>query len=134
MTDSWAEKKAKWFADGTIEQSKKPGLLKREYACSRGKYFGLSPKCYHISDGTNIKRSNKGTPRAINMAEKEFEAALFGTERIKKQFNQIVTDKKHGTKCTREITKKALNSVYLKLKVRDDLISISPLMMNQNYI
>ena len=60
MKSSWEQNKEKWFADETVEQSKKPGLLKREFGCSRGRFLGLSSKCYHISDGTKSKRSNKG--------------------------------------------------------------------------
>ena len=134
MIESWNMKKRSWFSDGSIEQSKQPGLLKREYGCSRGKFYGLSPKCYHISDGTSIKRSNKGTPKHINLSEKEFENALFGFDEVKKTFSQITTNKKLGTNCTKSVTKRALNSVYLKMRVADDLISVTPLMRNKNYI
>ena len=149
MKSSWELNKEKWFADETVEQSKKPGLLKREYGCSRGRFLGLSSKCYHISDGTKSKRSNKGfiyyiyvlskkinsgTPLFINLAEKDFEMALLQGQTIKKSFNQISFDKRYSTACTKKVTKRALNSIYLKMTVSDDLITISPLKSNGQYV
>jgi hypothetical protein len=52
--------------------------------------------------------------------------ALFENKIAKVQFNRIAIDKKIGSATTRSVTKKALNPSYLKLKVKDDLISITP--------
>ena len=134
MKESWEKQKPKWFSDGTLKKDKQPGLLKQEYGSSRGKFYGLSPKCYHISDAVNIKRSNKGVPRHVNFAEREFEYALFGESKIKKKFGQIVKSKNYGAKCTREIEKKALNGIYLKMRTHDDLVTVTPLIENETYI
>ena len=60
--------------------------------------------------------------------------ALLKGETIKKSFNQISFDKRYSTACTRKVTKRALNSIYLKMTVNDDLITVSPLKSKGNYV
>jgi hypothetical protein len=91
---------------------------------SKKNYF--SPKCYVFKDGNTLKRSHKGTPKHANLCVDQYLEALFENKIAKINFNRIAIDKKFGSATTRSITKKALNPSYLKLKVRDDLITIIP--------
>ena len=86
----------------------------------------ISAKCYHINEGNDVKMSTKGTPRHVNLSAQEFEEALFNNEIPKACFNRIASDRKTGTCITRKVKRKALNPTYLKMRVKNDLISVEP--------
>ena len=138
-----------WFADESPRGQKSPGYLKEEFTSTNGKFIGLRcrlikfffsllfkiyiyykpiarAKCYYLNHGVNIKRSHKGTPKHVGLSCEDYEAALFQNKIRKAKFNRIVTDNRVGSTTTKSIEKKAINPIYLKMFVADDLISVSP--------
>ena len=93
-----------------------------------------SPKCYYINQGKTVKRSNKGTPKHIDLEYDDYEKALFNDEIKKATFNRISVEKKIGAVATRKITKRALNNIYTKLHVEEDLVTVRPHMKNDKYL
>ena len=66
MSEIWPKEKLFWFANETAEQQKSPGYMKVEYESSSGIYYGLSSKCYIITNETgSTKRSHKGIFRVF---------------------------------------------------------------------
>ena len=84
-----------------------------------------SPKCYFINSDSGVKRSCKGTPKYIELSSEDYLRALFQNEIKQAEYNRISADKRYGSAVTRKIKKKALNSVYIKMKVHDDLVQVS---------
>ena len=93
-----------------------------------------SPKCYFINQGKTVKRSNKGTPRHISLEYEDYERALFENDIKKATFSRITMEPRLGTVTTKRITKKTMNSVYMKLHVEDDLITVRPHMKNGAFL
>ena len=131
----WDESiKPRWFADDTPRQQKLPGYLKKEWETSNGTMVALSAKCYMVTDGKKYKKSTKGTPRHINLTLEAYEKALFGGEIPKATFGQIVKDQKKGSAVTQLITKKAVNPLYLKMRVSDNLVDVYPFKKNDKFV
>lgn len=127
----------KWFADPEDRrQQKLPGLLKSEFRTQNGSMCALSPKCYMITDDTQnrIKKSTKGTPRSTKLTLAAYEKALFDGIVPKTSFNQITADKKLGSAVTKSVTKKAINPIYLKMRVSANLVDISPFKKNDKFV
>ena len=93
-----------------------------------------SPKCYYINEGTNVKRSHKGTPRNIDLEFSVYEQALFQNVVCKASFNRIAIDQRVGTVTTKKMKKKSVNPTYLKLHVANDKVTVSPHMTKYGYL
>lgn len=124
----------KWFADETPRQQKWPGYLKSEFATKNGTMCALSSKCYLVTDGKRFKKSTKGTPRHINLTLNAYENALFGGEIPTATFGQLVRDRKVGGAVTKTTSKKAINPLYLKMRVSGNLVDVSPFKQNNKYV
>ena len=126
LREEWETEKLKWFADETPEMKKTPGYLKEEFSSDNGVFIGLSSKCYLLTKGEVIKRSQKGTPRYLGQSEEKFRACLFHNEIPKATYRAILTDPKRGSCVTKSVTKKSLNPFYYKHYVSDNLVDVSP--------
>lgn len=124
--DAWPAVKKRWFADETPEQQKAPGFLKEEFQSNDGFFVGLSSKCYLVTAGEKVKRSQKGTPKFLGMTPDQFKRCLFYNEVPQASYHSIMQDKKHGSCVTKRVTKKALNSLYYKHQVADNCVDITP--------
>ena len=60
------------------------------------------------------------------MSFDNFRDALFNNEIPRAQFNHITIDKRVGSATTRSVNRLALNPTYLKMRVHDDLITVTP--------
>ena len=65
-------------------------------------------------------------PKHTNLKIPDYLDALFENSIKKVNFNRIAIDKKYGSATTRNVKKKALNPSYLKLRVLDDLVTVTP--------
>ena len=100
------------------------GLLKIEEEAEEGSWYGLSPKCYYLGTQTDHKIGTKGVPKKCDMSAEEFKTALYDPEcTITRNFNCLQFDKKIGSVCMTNITKKSLNAAYSKMFVSDDLVT-----------
>ena len=73
-----------------------------------------------------VKRALKGINDETNITREEFLNSLYQNEVIKKRQIRLKRDLKKLKFSTVAETKKALNSVYYKMKVSDDFLSCSP--------
>ena len=126
MRSQWPEIKEKWFADETPEKQKTPGYMKEEFRSSDGCFVGLSSKCYILTAGDQVKRSQKGTPKHLGMSMDQFTECLLKNEIPKATYVSLMQDKKEGSIVTKMVTKRSLNPVYYKHRVSDNCIDISP--------
>lgn len=100
------------------------GLLKIEEEAEEGSWYGLSPKCYYLGTQADHKIGTKGVPKKCDMSAEEFKTALYDPEcTITRNFNCLQFDKKIGSVCMTNITKKSLNAAYSKMFVSDDLVT-----------
>jgi len=81
-----------------------------------------------------VKRSQKGTPRHINITGDAFEAALFENKIPKAKFNRIAVDNRVGSAITRKTEKLAINPTYLKMKVENDMVTVTPFLTETGYL
>ena len=133
MRENWPAVLEKWFADETPEKQKTPGYLKEEFRSNEGCFVGLSSKCYILSAGEQVKRSQKGTPRHLGMSIEQFTACLLRNEIPLGTTAAIIQDKKQGSCVTKTITKRTLNPVYYKHHVSDNCIDVSPFKDGDKY-
>ena len=73
-----------------------------------------------------VKRALKGIHDKTDITRDEFLDSLYGNEVVKKQQNRIKRNLKKFKFSTVTETKKALNSVYYKMKVSEDFLSCTP--------
>ena len=133
--DEWPEVHKKWFAvdEKKHPTQKIPGYLKEEFRSEDGWFIGLSSKCYILTAGEKIKRSQKGTPKNQGMSLEQFSECLLNNEIPTAQYSSIMQDKNQGSCVTKIISKRALNPVYYKHRVHDNCIDISPFKDGDNY-
>ena len=86
------------------------------------------------SNPEKTKRSQKGTPKDLGMSEKKFQNCLFNCEIPKATYASIVRDKKQSSCVTKNITKKALNPLYWKARVADNLVDITPFREGDKFV
>lgn len=124
----WPDIKKKWFAEEEPKHptQKIPGYLKEEFRSVDGYFVGLSSKCYILTKPDEIKRSQKGTPRELEIPLDKFLACLLKNEIPLAKYGTIMQDKKHGSCVTKIITKRALNPIYYKHFVSDNCIDVTP--------
>ena len=79
-----------------------------------------------MNNGLSTKHSSKGTPKFIRNSRDEYLNALFHGQIPNCSFNSIRGDKRFCSNVTREITKKTMNAIYLKGRVAENLIDITP--------
>ena len=128
---SWQHHKKKWFVLDLETQLREPGLLKSEFSIKSGTAVFLSPKCYLIDSGDHdnpdgIKRALKGINDETSVTREEFLDSLYQNDVVRKRQIRLKRDLKKFKFSTIAETKKALNSVYYKMKVSDDFLSCSP--------
>ena len=134
LQEEWATVKPQWFADDTPEMQKTPGYLKEEFSSDDGVFIGLSSKCYLLSKGDIVKRSQKGTPKYLGQSEEKFRACLFDNDIPKATYRTILTDPKRNSCVTKSVTKKSLNPFYYKHFVSDNLIDVSPYKTEEGFL
>ena len=130
----WPAVKEKWFADETPLKQKTPGYLKEEFKSVDGIFVGLSSKCYILTAGDLVKRSQKGVPRNLGMSIEQFTTCLLENHIPKTKYGTIVQDKKQGSCVTKIVTKRALNPVYYKHFVSNNGIDVSPFKDGDNFL
>lgn len=133
MQVQWPEVKEKWFADETPEKQKTPGYMKEEFSSTDGCFVGLSSKCYILTAGEQIKRSQKGTPKYLGMSLDQFTECLLKNEIPEATYATLEQNKKHGSCVTKTVTKRSLNPVYYKHFVDDNCIDVSPFKNGEDY-
>ena len=94
----------------------------------------LSPKCYYVNEGHRVKRSNKGTPKHVPLDFIDYKRALFDNHIKRATFNRISIENRLGSVVTKEITKVTVNNLYMKLHVKDDLVSVRPHMVGDKFL
>ena len=104
------------------------GLLKEEFSLDNGSGIFLSPKCYLMEDRATgeSKRALKGINSKTDIQYEDFVGALYNNSNVMRDQNRL---RRHRTQYSMELQtnhKKALNSIYYKMKVSDDFVSCSP--------
>ena len=70
---------------------------------------------------------NKGTPNFFDIDVSKYVGALFDQTIPQVEYSHIAIDKRVGTAVTKTVKKKALNPVYYKGNILDNLIEVKPL-------
>ena len=95
-----------------------------------------SPKCYMIKDDTDeqTKGAQKGIRKDSKLEYQSYLDTLYSTTahmvpQVRMQYN-----KQMGSMTIQEQNKAGLNPIYTKLYTNEDLITISPLKKNGEYV
>ena len=103
------------------------GLLKQEFAIQDGGALFLSPKCYMKKDKSGkVKKALKGIHSETLIEYSDFVDALHNNKIVERDQTRFKRNLKRFTIELRNERKRALNSIYYKLKVSDDFLSCSP--------
>ena len=84
-------------------------------------YFWLT-SWYH-----RIWPFDKGTPNFFTIEPSKYIGALFDQDIPQVEYSHIAIDNRVGTAVTKKVKKKALNPIYYKGKILDNLIEVKPL-------
>jgi len=136
MAKSWIENKFKWYlADDSIEELRSPGKFKPEFITNIGRYVGVSPKCYILSDENQMKLSAKGVPNSAGLESDDFIGGIYNGEKtIMRTFSLINYSQITQTMVTRPMRKKCINSCYLKFQAAPNLNNLYPLRLNNKLL
>ena len=128
----------KWFVrdENDTDQIREPGLFKNEAVVTNGSFIALSSKCYSLKDyETNeSKQATKGIRQNESIRHELFLENLYENIDIYASQTRMNFDKKQGTMAIIQQRKRALNNLFTKLKVHDDMITITPLQKNDKFI
>ena len=118
--------------DETVENQRKPGLLKIEFDFQRGIFAALSPKTYicENDDENSMKRSSKGIPKQIKLTGERYLNVLLNSAFDNVTINQLRLNYEKNQMCTTSLTKLGLSDICVKVHIADDKITCSPLSKN----
>ena len=83
---------------------------------------------------TETKLSHKGVPKAINLDTNDYLRCLYENDPGRISYNNITISKKHSHARTQSMSKRALNSLYFKLNVSENKVSVRPHMRDGQYL
>ena len=137
--DEWNDHKfSEWFVidENNIDQVREPGLFKYEALVTDGSFVALSSKCYSLKDNISdqSKQATKGIHQSEKISHRVFLSSLYENSQIYANQTRMNFAKKHGTMAIIHQRKRALNNIFTKLDVKDDLVSIEPLKKNMKFI
>ena len=106
-------------------------MLKSEFSMTSGTAVFLSPKCYLMDNGdetdkNGCKRALKGVNHSTVVSKQDFIDALYENKVVMRHQVRFKRDQKAFKMKLVEEHRRALNSIYYKMKVSDDLISCLP--------
>ena len=130
--DKWdSEIFDQWFVrDNTnIDQVREPGLFKDEAVVTNGSFVALSSKCYSLKDNiaNESKQATKGVRNSDSLRHELFLKSLYENDDVYTDQFRMNFARNHGTMAILNQRKRALNNIFTKLKVEDDLVTITPL-------
>lgn len=104
------------------------GLLKEEFSIQSGSAVFLSPKCYIMEDQTSgaTKKALKGIHSQTMIELNDFVDVLYNNSTVMRDQTRFRRNLKKFTVQLQSEKKRALNSIYFKLKVSDDFLTCSP--------
>ena len=79
-----------------------------------------------MQDGDSKKISHKGVPKSINLVQEHYHKCLYEDDPGMVKYSNITISKKNNEATTRTTKKVALNSVYFKLHVDTNKVSVRP--------
>ena len=129
---------SKWFVldEKNIDQVREPGLFKDEALVTDGSFVALSSKCYSLKDNSN--NQSKQATKGINQTEKinhdVFISSLYENSTTYSNQTRMNFAKSYGTMAIVQQRKRALNNIFTKLNVKDDLVTIEPLKKKSKFI
>ena len=103
-------------------------MLKEEFSIDKGRAIFLSPKCYLMHDSTSgqMKKALKGIHSETLIDDQDFIEVLYNNSNIMRDQTRFRRNLKQFTVQMQKQKKRALNSVYFKLRVSDDFLACSP--------
>lgn len=136
MRESWERKKFDWYTkNDTPEEMRCPGKFKPEYETNTGRYIGVSSKCYMLTDDKETKISTKGVPSSAGLDYDSFISGIYNGEKaILRQIALINYSQINQTMVTRNMTKKCINSCYIKFQAEPNLNKLHPLKLNNKLL
>ena len=87
-----------------------------------------------MEDGGEKKISHKGVPKSITLTEQDYRKCLYESNPGKVTYSNITISKRNNEATTRETQKRALNSVYFKMHVESNRVSVRPHMNTNDYV
>ena len=111
-------------------------MLKEEFRVLDGSFVGLSSKCYHVFDKNSgcSKMALKGIQKESSITQKDFLDLLYKEEQVIRKQVRFQYSKRTDMMTVVSQEKKALNSIYTKMCVDDDRVSITPLNRNGKFL
>ena len=111
-------------------------MLKKEFQVDNGSFIALSSKCYHLLDRTTLfeKKALKGIHSDSVITHQDFYNCLYHNETVTRNQVRFHYNKKLDMMTLINQNKKALNSIYTKMCVKNDFVSIEPLKLNGKFL
>ena len=137
--DHWASHVySNWFVrdESNINEIREPGLFKNEAVVTDGSFVALSSKCYSLKDnsGDQSKQATKGIHQTTKINHDLFLSSLYENDTVYADQTRMNFAKTHGTMAIIQQRKRALNNIFTKLDVQDDLVTIEPLKKRSKFI
>ena len=88
----------------------------------------------HDNAGEQTKGGQKGVGKDSKLEYQDYLDTLYSTKSFMLPQRRMQFNKKLGAMTILEQTKAGLNPVYTKLHVEDDLVTVTPLQKNNQYI
>ena len=122
-----------------VIQQRTPGLWKEEYTITDGSAIFLSSKCYSIKNYliSDEKMSSKNATKGVysdTIIHRDFLYSLYKNIPTNVKQSNLRLIKKQNRMSLVTTTKTALNNIFYKLCVDNNLVSVSPLKINGNYV
>ena len=111
-------------------------MLKQEFKITNGSFVALSNKCYHLydEDARVVKTALKGISRDNDISHQDFLQVLYQNRLLRRDQVRFQYSKQRDMMTMVSQKKKALNSVYTKMCVGDDFVSVQPLSLNGSFL
>ena len=130
--------KFEWFVqdESCISQVREPGLFKNEAMVTDGSFVALSSKCYSLKDYSSdqSKQATKGIDQSEKIHHDVFLSSLYENSSVFANQTRMNFAKSYGTMAIIQQRKRALNNIFTKLNVQDDLVTIEPLKKKSKFI
>ena len=85
-------------------------------------------------EDAQTKNASKGIDKSTNIEYENYLSTLYSTSAFVLPQSRMQYNKRLGSMTIVELQKSGLNPIYTKMFVADDLITISPLKKNDEYI
>ena len=114
--------------------------MKVEVETTNGVFIGISPKCYLIGDNSTKRAFDdkicaKGVKKDLKLERKQYLDSLYKIDNEERGVCEMfVFDRQLQKVVSKQQEKKLINNIYLKFRVSNNLVELTPLQKNNLYL